>query len=132
MPVEKSQALVIVRGMAGAAVGAVLGWFAFDWLFDQGLYGLALPGALVGLVCGVASGGTSLVNAIACTVVAIGLALVIEWKHFAFAVDGSFAYFVTHLHQLRGVTWLMMILGAVFAFWFGRGRTRASAPRRVD
>jgi hypothetical protein len=132
MPVEKSQALVIVRGMAGAAVGAVLGWFAFDWLYGQGLYGLALPGALVGLVCGVASGGTSLVNAIACTVIAIVLSLVIEWKHRPFVADDSFGYFVTHVHELRGITWLMMILGAVFAFWFGRGRTRAAAPRRAD
>ncbi|MEX2141737.1 MAG: hypothetical protein WD894_20900 [Pirellulales bacterium] len=119
-----SDAMVILRGMAGAVIGAVLGWFAVGWLFDQGFYGLALPGALVGLACGAISGGVSRANAILCAALAAVLGIVLEWWHFPFVADQSFSFFVTHLQELRGITWLMLVLGAVFAFWFGRGRSR--------
>jgi hypothetical protein len=132
MAVEKRDALVIARGLAGALAGAVLGWFAFNWLIGQGLYGLALPGALVGFVCGAVSGGASLANAIFCTLIALVLMLVLEWKHFPFVADERFGYFVKHLHELRGITWLMVVLGAVLAFWLGRSRARTSTRSRAE
>jgi hypothetical protein len=125
MASDNQQALTVARGLAGAAIGGALGWFAFNWLVGQGFYALALPGALVGLACGVLAGGASVINAAACAVIAIVLTLVLEWKHFPFNEDPSFGYFLSHIHQLRGITWLMLALGAVFAFWFGRGRGRA-------
>jgi hypothetical protein len=124
MTPTKPDLMVILRGMAGAIVGAVLGWFALGWLMDHGFYGLALPGALVGLACGAFSGGVSRANAILCALIAAVLGIVLEWWHRPFIADESFEYFVTHLHQLRGITWLMLVLGVVFAFWFGRGRSR--------
>jgi hypothetical protein len=110
--------------MAGAVIGAVVGWFALGWVIDQGFYGLALPGALVGLACGAISGGVSRANAILCAALAAVLGIVLEWWHFPFVADESFGFFVTHLHELRGITWLMLVLGAIFGFWFGRGRSR--------
>jgi hypothetical protein len=124
---KNNDAITVGRGMAGAAIGGVLGWFAFAWLVSQGFYALILPGALVGVVCGLLSGGASLVSAILCTVIAVVLMLVLEWKHMPFIADDSFGYFLTHLHELRGLTWLMLVFGAVCAFWFGRGRKQASA-----
>ena len=128
MTPTKTEAIVVLRGMAGAAIGGVLGWFAFGWLINQGFYGLALPGALVGIGCGLVSGGTSITNGVLCAVIAAILGVVLEWWHRPFIADESFGYFVTHLHELRGITWLMLVLGAVFGFWFGRGR--ASYVRR--
>jgi hypothetical protein len=121
----KADPMVILRGMAGAVIGAVVGWFAFGWLVSQGLYGLALPGALLGLGCGLISGGVSTVNAVLCAVLAGVLGLVLEWRHRPFVADESFGFFLSHLHELKGITWVMVALGSVFAYWFGRGRSRA-------
>ena len=122
MQLTTTEGMVILRGMAGALLGGVLGWFAFGWLMNQGFYGLALPGALVGFVCGIVSRGVSWTNAVVCAVLAAILGIVLEWRHRPFIADESFGYFVAHLHELQGLTWLMIALGAVFAFWIGRGR----------
>jgi hypothetical protein len=90
MTSTKSDAIVIARGMAGAAIGAIVGWFAFGWLVSQGLYGLALPGALLGLGCGLISGGVSTVNAVLCAILATVLGIVLEWRHLPFKDDESF------------------------------------------
>ena len=39
-------------GLVGAAIGGVLGFYTFGWLEDHGFYGLAIPGAFLGLGCG--------------------------------------------------------------------------------
>ena len=125
MTSTKSDAIVIARGMAVAAIGAIVGWFAFGWLVSQGLYGLALPGALLGLGCGLISGGVSTVNAVLCAILATVLGIVLEWRHLPFKDDESFGFFLSHLHELKGITWIMLALGSIFAYWFGRGRSRA-------
>ena len=48
-----------------------------------------------------------------------------KWKAFPFIADDSFVYFLTHLHQLKSVTLIMLVLGIVFAAWFGLGRPKA-------
>ena len=55
-------------------------------------------------------------------VLAVGVGLFIEWHFFPFAKDGSFGYFITHIHE-RHFELIMIALGGVFAFWFGIGRT---------
>jgi hypothetical protein len=126
MEPHNRQAVVIARGLAGAALGAVLGWFGFNWFIDQGFYALVLPGALIGMLCGAFAGGVSWVNAAICAVIALAEGLVLEWKHFPFVADESFEYFLSHLHELRGMTWLMLIVGGALALWFGRGRVRVA------
>ena len=115
---------VVGRGMAGAVVGGMIGWGIFHFLVGQGLYGLVLPGALIGLACGAAAGGVSNVNAALCAVGGLAIGLLLEWTYFPFDADQSLGYFLRNLGELRGMTWLMIVLGAVFAGWFGRGRQR--------
>ncbi|NJN05747.1 MAG: hypothetical protein HC814_04360 [Rhodobacteraceae bacterium] len=38
----------LARGLIGAVLGGVVGWFAFFWIANQGFYMLALPGGLLG------------------------------------------------------------------------------------
>jgi hypothetical protein len=121
----KRDATIIFRGIAGALIGAVVGWFAFGWLVSQGLYALALPGALLGLGCGLISRGVSTVNAVLCAILAGALGLVLEWWHLPFRDDESFGFFLSNLHELKPITWLMVALGSVFGYWFGRGSSRA-------
>ncbi len=121
--------VAIVRGLLGLVVGAVAGYFAFGWLVSQGFYALALPGALMGLAGGYASRVYSPLLGIISGIASVPLLLYCEWSQFPFIADGSFNYFVTHVHQLRAFTWLMLVLGVVFAAWFALGRPKQSASR---
>ncbi len=122
-----------VRGLVGAILGGVLGFYTFGWLLQQGFYGLMIPGALLGLGCGIAAGQPSLARGIACGVAAVTLAIYTQWHYWEFKEDDRFAYFITHLTSLSPVTLLMIAVGGVVAFWLGkdsglRGSARSSAP----
>jgi len=114
--------LILIRGILGAAIGGVLGYFAFGWLARAGLYGIMVPGLLLGLGAGLVARGSSQALGILCALAAIVLAVFTEWKAFPFVKDGSFSFFLSHLHQLPAVKLVMMGLGALAAYWFGQGR----------
>ena len=111
-----------VSGLFGAALGGALGYYAFFWMVRQGFYALILPGTLVGVGFGLLSRRESVTSGILCGVFAVALGVVAEWRVAPFLEDDSFVFFLTHLYQLRPVTMIMIVLGGVFAFWFGRGR----------
>lgn len=111
-----------VRGLVGLIVGGAAGFFLFQWLVSQGYFALAIPGALMGLGCGYLSRIHSIVLAVACGVSAAVLLTYAEWK--VFYTNYTFARFLTHLHELDGVTLVMLALGIVFAAWFGLGRPK--------
>ena len=119
-----------LRGLAGAVGGGVLGYFAFFFLADRGLYAMVLPGALVGLGCGLLSGIKSNALGVVCGVVALLLGIVLEWRFAPFNADSSFAYFITHLHHLRSSTLVLIALGGLMGYWFGRGREGGALFRR--
>jgi len=110
-------------GLAGAAVGGVLGFLAFGWLAGQGFYALALPGVLLGLGAGVLAKRRSMALAVACGGLALALGIFAEWKYFPFAKDDSLNYFVTHLFDLRPLTLILIALGGFGGFWFARPTT---------
>jgi hypothetical protein len=106
----------------GAIAGGTLGHFVFLWLARQGFYALALPGALLGLGCGLFLRHRSLPLAAVCGLFALALGILSEWRVAPFVADVSFGYFLTHLPQLRPWTWLMIGLGSIFGFWLALGR----------
>jgi ABC-type lipoprotein release transport system permease subunit len=114
--------LGLVRGIGGAIVGGAVGYFVFAWIATMGFYAPVLPGALLGLGFGLASQQRNLAFGILCAIAALALGLFSEWSQFPFRANGSFSYFLTHLNQLKPVTWIMWVIGALMAFWFGRGR----------
>src|SRR5262245_5119306 len=93
--------LVILRGVAGGIVGGLVGFFVFQWLAKSGLYGMMIPGALLGLGAGLAARGHSIPLGVVCAIAAIGLSIFAEWKVFPFVKDNSFSFFLAHLNQLR-------------------------------
>ncbi len=117
-------------GLLGAVMGGVLGFFAFGWIAQQGFYALVMPGAFLGLGCGLLSRHDSPARGALCGLAGLALGIVAEWSQFPFVRDRSFGFFLTHLHELQPVTLIMVILGGVLAFWFGRGqyRGRREAP----
>ena len=120
--IRLSDIFVVLRGIAGGIVGGVIGYFIFRWLVRQGMYGMMIPGALIGLGAGLAARRKSTVLGVVCAAGALVTAVVIEWHLFPFAKDESFAFFLAHLHHLSPMKLIMIGLGGVFAFWFGQGR----------
>ena len=109
-------------GIAGAIGGAVVGYFGFKFALQSGFYALAFPGALLGAGCAIGSRTYSKPLGIMCAIGAAVLGILLEWHFLPFVADGSLSFFVTHLHQLNGVTLLMMLLGIIGGYWFGVGR----------
>jgi hypothetical protein len=83
-----------------------------------------LPGALLGISAGLAARGQSQVLGVLCAVAALVLGVYAEWSVAPFKEDGTLLYFVTHLHQMdrAGFKLLILALGALCGWWFGRGR----------
>lgn len=117
-------------GLVGAAVGGVLGFYTFGWLEQHGFYGLAIPGAFVGLGCGLLAQHRSLARGIVCAVAALGLSLFTEWKYHYFLEDESFSFMVAHLKDKDTVTLLMMAIGTGIAFWVGKDAGFGILPER--
>jgi hypothetical protein len=112
----------LLVGILGAVAGGALGYFAFFWIASQGFYALMAPGALVGLGGGLLTRDRSPIRATICGVFALGLGLFTEWRFAPFVKDASLGYFLTHLHDLRPITMLMIAAGAAFAYWLALGR----------
>jgi membrane protein YqaA with SNARE-associated domain len=119
-------------GTLGGAVGGALGYFAFDLLAGQGFYALVLPGALLGLGCGFLSGIRSNGLGVVCAIAALLLGIFIEWQFFPFIDDGGLTYFLKHLHELKSMTIIMIVLGGLAGYWFGVGRAEGAESRRSE
>ncbi len=116
--------LLLARGLAGAIVGGLVGYFAFRWLSKQGFYGPMLPGALLGIGAGWAARGRSQLLGVVCGFAGLFLGVFSEWMRAPFVDDPSFTFFVAHLREMQNanVTLLMIGLGGAAAYWFGQGR----------
>ena len=97
--------------LVGAVAGGLLGYVGFLWIARQGFYALVLPGGLLGLGASLfAKRSTAL--CIVCGLLALALGVLAEWQFAPFIKDGSLGYFVTHLHQLKPITVIMIAAGA--------------------
>jgi hypothetical protein len=117
-------------GLAGAAVGGALGFYTFDWLEGHGFYGLAIPGAFLGLGCGLLAQHRSLPRGILCGAAALALSVFTEWWFHPFLVDNSLVYLITHLTSKNSVTLLMIGIGTLIAFWVGKDAGFRVLPER--
>lgn len=119
---ETFKIVPLIRGLCGAAVGGLIGYYVFDWILDQGFYAMVLSGALLGVGFGLASREISVINGVVSGGLALGLGLFVEWKNFPFIKDESIGYFLSHVHQLKPITLIMIGLGVFIAFMAGVGR----------
>ena len=115
----KNDGLVLL----GAVIGGLLGYVVFKWLLGQGFSGLMLPGGLLGMGAGFFKTPTKAV-AVVCGVMALLLGLVAEWSSSPFIADGSFGYFIAHVHELQPATLIMIAIGAAIGFWIPFRRTQ--------
>ena len=113
---------MIGSGVLGALTGGALGYAIFFWAVGQGFYALALPPTLLGLTAGYFARGKSKKLAIICGALGLCLCLLIEWRFRPFVADQSLVFFLTHLHKLQPMTWIMIALGSFFSYWLALGR----------
>jgi hypothetical protein len=111
-------------GLAAGLAGGIGGHFLFLWIVGQGFYALVLPGAFVGLAYGLVVKRRCPPFAIACGVLALLAGIVSEWRLSPFLADAGFGYFLTHLHQLRPLTMIMIGLGAAISLRVAWGSRR--------
>jgi hypothetical protein len=117
--------------IAGAAIGGVLGYFAFFWVYSYGFYGMVLPGGLLGIGAGIGK-SRSMWLAVGCGSAALALGLFTEWRRETWVRDPSFTYFLLHVPRLNPITLLMIAAGAGLGFWVPFRRVddrRAAGPK---
>ena len=119
-------------GLAGGVGGGVLGYLLFMWIAGQGFYAIVLPGALVGIGCGTLSRRKSTGLGIACAALGLAAGIFAEWRFAPFAADERLSYFLTHFHKNSGVTLVLIAIGAICAFYFGRGREGGALLRKTS
>jgi hypothetical protein len=105
----------------GAAIGGAVGYFVFFWVVHQGFYGLIIPPGLLGLGAGLCARRRSQTLGIICGVAGLLLAIFTEWRFAPFIDDNSFLYMLTHLHQLRSITLIMMAIGTFVSYRLALG-----------
>lgn len=125
-----NRALSTTLGVIGGIVGGVFGYVLFFWIVKQGFYALVLPGASVGLGCGLLARHSSVIRGVACALAALALGLYSEWKFAPFVVDKRFGYLALHFYDLRPITLIMIGLGAALSYYLGKD-AGFLAPRRA-
>jgi hypothetical protein len=113
--------------IAGAVIGGALGNYIFFRLIERGLYGMIIPGGLLGIGAGLAR-SRSLALAVTCGVAALILGLFTEWQYRPFRADGSFTYFLRHILDRDAYTLGMIAVGGFIGFW-GPYRRRERAQK---
>ena len=121
---ESRQPKTIALGLLGAALGGCVGYFAFFWAARQGFYALILPPALLGLTAGWFARCRSTPLAIVCAIAGLALGLYTEWRFAPFIADKSLQFFLTHVHQLKPFTLLMLALGVFLCYRYALGVDR--------
>jgi len=121
---HKATARVI--GVAGALIGATVGYWCVGLLARQGFHAIVLPAALPGVIAGVASRERSMWWALLYGAIGVVAALFTESRFRPFIVDSSFRYFVRHLGELQPAVMIVIGvgagLGALLSLSFGRNR----------
>jgi membrane protein YqaA with SNARE-associated domain len=117
---NRERAVSNLLGVIGGVVGGYVGYWLFVWITRQGFYALVVPGALLGLGCGLLARHPSTLRGVVCGAAAVALALFTEWSMFPFNADPSVSYFLAHVGSLKPVTLLMIGLGGVAAYWLGK------------
>jgi len=111
-----------IMASVGIAGGALLGCLAFHFAIQAGFYAMVAPGALIGLACGAQSKAESHLLGLVAAIVGVATGLLLEWHYFPFLKDDSLGYFLAHLTDLKGGTWMMVLAGGGLAYFLGRGR----------
>ncbi len=117
-------------GLVGAALGGVAGYFLYRWIASTGLYGGMIPGAFLGLGCGLLARHPSYARGVVCGIAGLALGLFADWT--TTITDKSFWEYVQDFKSVNRVLQLMILFGAVIAFWIGKDAGLVGRSRREE
>ncbi|WP_165230049.1 hypothetical protein [Aquisphaera insulae] len=120
MTVDSRRIVSNLLGLVGAILGGTVGYYTFRWIVGQGFYALILPGALLGLGCGMLSRHPSTTRGVLCGIAALVLGVLAECSSFRLDGHDDVYYTVTHIFREPPITLIMLGLGGFFAFWLGK------------
>lgn len=129
MPVP-NQVVGVMLEIVGGIAGAVLGYFLFGWVVGQGYYAPMVPGALLGLGCGLLASKPSNRRGVVCALAAVLLGLYTEWAYFPFSADRGLGYFVRHVGDLKSISLVLIAVGAAIAFYLAKDAGFSRIARR--
>lgn len=117
----------LLAGLVGAVVGGIVGFFIYQWLFNNGYSGPVVPPACVGLGFGLAARKRHIAFGFISAVLAVGATMFTVWK--IRLVDGtSFTDFLEWYMDKNTFGWVMVAIGIAMAFSFGMGRENYGTP----
>ena len=110
-----------IRGIGGAVIGALIGYFLFRWLLDYGFYAGMLPGGFIGAGFGIgAARRMGWPAAILCAVAGLIFGC---WADAATNDPAqTLLEYIQDYRRIPGVSKIMIGLGAVASGWFALGR----------
>ena len=111
-----------ILSLAGAAIGAVVGYVLFRWALSQGFYAMVVPGACLGLGAHLASPTRSTARGVVLGIAALIYGVLVDCKTNLPPFD-DVRYYFTHLANVGQISLLMIVVGGVVGFWWGRDRS---------
>jgi hypothetical protein len=114
----------ILRGILGGVLGGVLGFFAFEWLLSHGYYALVLPGSLVGMGCGLASGRKVMALGVLSALGALVVGVLTDWNSLAAPNPSLIGHAATLIQPHRHLPGALILVAVAISFYFGMGRDR--------
>ena len=120
----------LALGILGGIAGGIAGGFICKFLAGQGFYAGVIPGAMVGLGFAFAARKGHLLFGFASGILGLVAALVTEWQ--VFHSDQSFFESVAQLQKEGIVTWVMLGVGTLLAFSFGKGNSYNVGQRKSN
>src|SRR5437868_4035104 len=110
---SRERVVDLILAAAGGVAGGVAGYYIFFWLVGQGFYGMMIPGALLGLGCGLLAREPSQTRGVVCALAGLALGIYTEWRFAPFAKDDTLTFMIAHLSDKAPIKLLMIALGAV-------------------
>ena len=119
-----------IFGVLGGITGGVVGGFICRFLADQGLYAVVIPGALVGLGFGLAAKKGHIVFGLVSGIMGLLAGLMTQWL--VYSNEPSFFKLVAELKDYHVMTFILLGLGTLLAFSFGKGNTYNVRKQKFD
>jgi hypothetical protein len=117
-------------GVVGAALGGVAGFYLYCWIVSKGYIGGMIPGAFLGLGCSLLARHTSYPRGIVCGIAGLVLGCFADW--YTNITTKTFWEYLQNVKSLNQVVILMILFGAVIAFWIGKDAGLAALARRQE